>query len=299
MTTEKINFPNGSGLISRWQTDQIKISHASTFFQAPTSFPASKSDENVRLHFGLQGNYDFSHRQLRKKYVGVGGRHNLMFSKGFDILVETKSEKIETFGVEFPKELFINISEKANDQLKIFCDAVLNGESVLLSPNWQTVSLEMRQVILEIRNSRYVGSMQELFLFSKSLELLVLSAESHFHHENEASQFIKTPADREKINAAYEIISQQIQSPPNLTTLAKLVGINEYKLKRGFKETFNTTVYGYIRQRRLELAAKYLRDTQKTAAEISTILGYSSPQHFNTAFKNFFGRTPADIRKNP
>jgi AraC family transcriptional regulator, transcriptional activator of the genes for pyochelin and ferripyochelin receptors len=75
------------------------------------------------------------------------------------------------------------------------------------------------------------------------------------------------------------------------------VGLNEYKLKRGFKEMFNTTVFGYLTEQRLQLAHQFLRDTQKTAAEISSDLGYATPQHFNNAFKKKFGVTPYSVRK--
>jgi AraC-like DNA-binding protein len=78
-----------------------------------------------------------------------------------------------------------------------------------------------------------------------------------------------------------------------------MVGLNEYKLKRGFKETFNTTVFGYLADQRLNLAQQYLRDTDKTAAEISAELGYCTPQHFNNAFKRKFGFTPYSVRNNP
>jgi AraC family transcriptional regulator, transcriptional activator of the genes for pyochelin and ferripyochelin receptors len=62
---------------------------------------------------------------------------------------------------------------------------------------------------------------------------------------------------------------------------------------------FNHTVFGYLIEQRLLLARQYLRDTLKTAHEISSELGYATPQHFNNAFKKRFGITPALIRNNP
>ncbi len=116
---------------------------------------------------------------------------------------------------------------------------------------------------------------------------------------NKKQEFIKTPADKEKIIAVRDLINQRLDDPPNLSEIARSVGLNEYKLKRGFKEIFNTTVFGYLTEQRLLLAQQYLKDTQKTAAEISFELGYSTPQHFNNVFKKRFGLTPDSIRKNP
>jgi AraC-like DNA-binding protein len=39
-----------------------------------------------------------------------------------------------------------------------------------------------------------------------------------------------------------------------LVELAKITGLNEYKLKRGFKEVFNQTAFSYLSDLRLELA---------------------------------------------
>jgi AraC-like DNA-binding protein len=62
---------------------------------------------------------------------------------------------------------------------------------------------------------------------------------------------------------------------------------------------FGTTVFGYLHGERMELAKRYLLDTDKTAREIAFELGFSSPQHFNTAFKKAFQITPKNIRKTP
>jgi AraC-like DNA-binding protein len=41
--------------------------------------------------------------------------------------------------------------------------------------------------------------------------------------------------------------------------------INEYKLKRGFKELFGTTVFGFIHRHRMSTAKRLLPGTDKTA----------------------------------
>jgi len=116
---------------------------------------------------------------------------------------------------------------------------------------------------------------------------------------NRRQEFVRTPGDKEKIIAVRDLINERLGDPPSLSQIARTVGINEYKLKRGFKEIFNTTVFGYLTEQRLLLAYQYLMDTRKTAAEISFELGYSTPQHFNNVFKKRFGLTPDSIRKNP
>jgi AraC family transcriptional regulator, transcriptional activator of the genes for pyochelin and ferripyochelin receptors len=283
-----------------WEFDGIRMGHALSKFHALTSFSASSPNtEMVRLHIGLRGNYSFHHRQLDKDFHLIGGHHNILYSKDFDMTVENRTLELETFGVQFPRETFLRFTQNANDLLKRFAERVINGESVVLSDQWGAVDPSMQQVIGQVIHHRYTGDLQQLFLLSKSIEILVLCAESCHRAASKKEVFIKNAADKEKIIAARDLVNERVDSPPSLSEIAKIVGLNEYKLKRGFKETFQTTVFGYLTEQRLLLARRYLLDTDKTAAEIAAELGYSTPQHFNNAFKKHFGSTPDSVRKNP
>ncbi|MTI30281.1 helix-turn-helix domain-containing protein, partial [Xanthovirga aplysinae] len=111
--------------------------------------------------------------------------------------------------------------------------------------------------------------------------------------------FIKTTTDKNKLFEAKEILSQSIENPPTLRELSKLIQLNEYKLKKGFKELFGTTVFGYIHKIRMNIAKNLLLESDKSAKEIAFETGYSSPQHFSKAFKKEFGVAPKSIRHYP
>ncbi|MBS1661731.1 MAG: helix-turn-helix transcriptional regulator [Bacteroidetes bacterium] len=280
-----------------WEFDGIRMGHAISKFHELTSFNAtSPNTDLVRLHIGLKGNYSFHYQQLDTDFHLIGGHHNIMYSKDFDMTVENHTLELETFGVSFPKETFLGFTQNANDLLKSFGEHIVNGKSILLSDQWGAVDPQIQQVIYQIINNKYNGDLQRLFLLSKSIELLVLCAESALLTLNKSPETIKTKEDKEKIIAVRDLINDRLSDPPSLTQIARTVGLNEYKLKRGFKETFNTTVFGYLTEQRLLLAQQYLLDTQKTAAEISFELGYSTPQHFNNVFKKRFGQTPDSVR---
>ena len=292
-------FENGiiSGLI--WNVDGIKVGHSVSKFTEYFKFPSSNQNDVVRMHFGLKGNYSFFYKQLDKTFDLIGGHHNIMYSSEFDMEVQNKTLELETFGVQFPKDVFIRFTENASDSLKRFSEDIINGKSTVLSANWGTIDSPIQQVIQQIVHCKYTDDLKKLFLLSKSIELLVLCADSCNNSDQKKESYIKTNTDKEKIIAARDLINVRINCPPNLSEIAKSVGLNEYKLKRGFKETFNNTVFGYLTEQRLQLAHKYLLDTEKTAAEISSNLGYATPQHFNNAFKKKFGITPYLVRNNP
>jgi AraC family transcriptional regulator, transcriptional activator of the genes for pyochelin and ferripyochelin receptors len=283
-----------------WDFDDIRMGHAISKFHRHTRFSSPGSQKDViRVHFGMRGNYSFTYQQLNKTFDLIGGHHNMMYSKEFNMIVENRTLELETFGIQFPRELFIRFTENADDLLKRFSENIILGNNVILAEDWGVIHSGISQVIDQIIHCQYRGDLKKLFLLSKSIELLVLSAEACQSGTSKKDLFIKNKSDKEKIIAVRDLIHERIHCPPNLSEIAKAVGLNEYKLKRGFKETFNNTVFGYLADQRLQLAHRYLKDTQKTAAEIAFDLGYTTPQHFNNAFKKKFGFTPFSVRNNP
>jgi AraC family transcriptional regulator, transcriptional activator of the genes for pyochelin and ferripyochelin receptors len=299
-TRQHVELEQGTRDTVNWEFDGIRMGHALTRFNDFCSFRSSSPiSDRVRLHIGLRGNYSFRHDQLDTHFDLIGGHHNILYSDPFDMVIHNRTLELETFGVQFPRELFLQFTQQASDLLKQFSENMASGRNTILSDRWGPLNPSIQMVIHQILNHSYRGDLQKLFLLSKSIELLVLCVESCQSENGKSSRYIKNKPDQEKILAVRDLINGRVDCPPSLSEVAKLVGMNEYKLKRGFKETFHTTIFGYLIEQRLLLARQYLLDTNKTAAEISFDLGYSTPQHFNNAFKKRFGTTPDFIRKNP
>ncbi len=280
-----------------WQLDEILISHTIIDYKSFGRNQFKNETESVRLHFGLKGDYNFNYRQLKDSFQLSGHHNNIMYSNGLDIEVENKSKIIETFGVNFTTESFIEIAKNGNEILKRFADKVVNKQDCILSNQWKTNNFKIQQVIKEILNCPYQQELRNLFLLSKSIELLVLQTD--LYDPKKETTFIKKAIDKRRIIEAKEILISKIENPPTIIELSKLIGINEYKLKKGFKELFGTTIFGYIHENRMHLAKKLLLETDKPGKEIAYEIGYSSPQHFSTAFKKEYGITPNTIRENP
>ena len=296
---EILEFEHGRAAVSRWKMDGIAMDYVYSEFTKNIVFPAGRDDEKVRLHFGLRGNCNVFHQQLGQRFESIGMQHNFMYSKGFDIEVHNKSMVVETFGIQFDKSIFLQYTQNATDPLKRFAEAIVSGKSSLFSPAWPSVDMPIKKVITQIMHSKYEGEIQKLFLLSKSIELLVLAAEAHLNPMPQQDLFVKLHADKDRLTLAKELIDSRLHQPPSLNEICAIIGINEYKLKRGFKEMFGHTVFGYMTDQRLNLALNTIRDSQQSIAEIAFELGYATPQHFNNAFKKKFGRTPFLIRKNP
>lgn len=95
-----------------------------------------------------------------------------------------------------------------------------------------------------------------------------------------------------RVRLAAEFIERDLAEPPSLNALAAQVGLSESTLKRGFHEIFGTTVFGYVRARRMEQARRLLESGTATVLEAATLVGYSNPSNFAAAFRHQFGVNP-------
>ncbi|GAB4341955.1 MAG: hypothetical protein OHK0047_33800 [Leptolyngbyaceae cyanobacterium] len=103
-------------------------------------------------------------------------------------------------------------------------------------------------------------------------------------------------SDLERLYQAQAILRQDLENPPSLLELAKQVGLNDYKLKSGFRQIFGTTVFGYLHQQRMQRAYELLTSSDLKVTEVASQVGYTSLSAFSTAFKKSFGISPSHCR---
>ena len=78
--------------------------------------------------------------------------------------------------------------------------------------------------------------------------------------------------------------------------VTQLSGYSYSMFSRLFSILTETTLSEYLRSRRLTEAAVILRDTDEKIIDVALKFGYESSDSFGTAFKNFHGFTPSEVR---
>ncbi|MEH1844260.1 MAG: AraC family transcriptional regulator [Nostoc sp.] len=156
----------------------------------------------------------------------------------------------------------------------------------------------MQLVLKQILQCPFLETLRQMYLEAKVLELLVLQIAQWGENHQVLQRSLHFRADEiECLHHAKAILNQTLDNPPSLLNLAKEIGLNDFKLKRGFREVFGTTVLGYVQFLRLEQAQQLLRGTNLTVAEIASQVGYESTSHFGYLFKRQFGITPREYRQ--
>jgi len=102
--------------------------------------------------------------------------------------------------------------------------------------------------------------------------------------------------DMVAIRQAKTIIDENFDKHITIPPLARQVGINEAKLKEGFRELYGHPIHTYLLQLRLEKAKQLLLNTSMPVTDITYHIGYSHVTHFTTLFKKEVGMTPTEFR---
>ncbi len=98
----------------------------------------------------------------------------------------------------------------------------------------------------------------------------------------------------ERIERARNVLCEQLHKPLTVDYLATTVGMNEHKLKEGFRYLFDTTPARMLLDLRMRKAMTLLESGQQVA-QAAWQVGYKYPNNFTVAFTRYFGRAPKSI----
>ncbi|MCG3696182.1 helix-turn-helix domain-containing protein [Aliarcobacter butzleri] len=200
----------------------------------------------------------------------------------------------------FSKGLAISIKsnflEKQLSSYSDLFDQIKNSTFIHKVDNIKNIKLAN-----ELFNSPFTNELHNIYLQSKVLEII-------YNQIKEFEKcFCKKECNCEKIKLSNEDIQALYKARdivllthdfPDLSTLARKVAINEFKLKFGFKKLFNTTVGQMILEHKMIHAKQLLETSEFSIAEIANFVGYKYQQSFSNAFFQFFGLRPKDVMKS-
>jgi AraC-like DNA-binding protein len=295
---EQLQLPDkiGKGHIQNWHLREGLELYTETYqCQEDTVFESSVQHSFLKLGFCISG----AVHGLEPDFVMDSGQ-SLLLTRSTDIKARTAiaaKQPICVVEVVIPPQLLSTMI--AQDILPPELQQVLTGFAPGLYAKAGTITPPMAIALHQILNCPYQGFTKQLYLESKALELITLQFADFGNSKPET----KTPhcLGSEDINCIYKarsILIQQIDQPPSLLSLARQVGLNDYKLKLGFRQVFGTTVFGYLHQYRMEQARQLLETSKLKLEIISQAVGYASLSSFHRAFKKQFGINPGAYRAN-
>jgi len=99
------------------------------------------------------------------------------------------------------------------------------------------------------------------------------------------------------IGRAIWFIESHFKSDISLDEIAETAALSRFHLSRVFGMTTGHSISSYIRSRRLSEAALALTDGSSSILQVALDAGYGSHEAFTRAFREQFGMTPENLRK--
>lgn len=249
----------------------------------------------VALQIGLRGTALTRIEGLDEPLRNYGGYAALVFTPPgpFEVALEEGTTN-ETFRVNFTPSYLAELAERYPSLPGDMLAAVTSNQPRLMGSGDRPMG-PLRQLVDladDVMASDAYGALRWPFLESKIIELLV----RYLGVAAAPRRASMRPRDVDLMIEARDRLLACLANPPTIPELARILGTNEFRLKRDFKALFGQPVHAFVIERRLERARTLLVETDRPIKEIADEAGFAHLSHFGAAFRKRYGVAPSRLR---
>ncbi len=139
------------------------------------------------------------------------------------------------------------------------------------------------------------GLARRAYLYSKAIEALGIGLDAVTRHVNGKPLKPLNGEELRRLNAAVALIERQYSTDWTIARLSREVGLNERRLKEGFRLAIGKSVHAYLRATRLDAAAALLASGSSVTDAAYTV-GFDNLSHFSKVFREEKGVLPSRYR---
>ncbi len=280
-----------------FKTDRFYVGFARSQAPAPLTVKVEEAEPHLEMNFTFSGGSAIHLHGHRKFELEIGGGQQALFVLP-DIKGELTLSSRDALGIHLSPAF---IRETFGDELPVlsgFTGDIDNGRPSILGNRSLPISAGMQARLNDLIRCPYTGILKKAYYEAKIVELLTLHIDLVQKSISPAAPAIRLSKDDiGKLYHARELLVQRMDDPCTIIDLSRMVGMNDYKLKLGFRQLFGTTVFAYFSDMRMIKAKNLLAEQDLTVAEVAYSVGYRNPQHFSSAFKRKFGVSPGQMKR--
>lgn len=218
---------------------------------------------------------------------------------GFNYLTFPKNEKLDINIIQIVRKHFLNKRttnvSTLNEQLyEVFVDTDHENRFA----NYGTLNLKMADLVKGLHKIRAKGMLRVLKIEARIYEILSLHIQQH--NQLLSGESIPDSLTKSELKIIRKLSNAIIKNPAKAYTVSQLSfksGLTKSKLQGGFKHLYKKTVIEYIRHVRLESARDLLKNSDLNISQIVYTIGFSSRSYFSKIFKEKYGITPNQFKK--
>ncbi len=293
--------PDFSGDITGIQIDKgLVLTLHDLEINSEVSFSSIATHELFKISFVLEGHYHIENDFIKNEEVKAGCCRGLFYRQKSVTRVKPSCNKILTIDISIRTALLrkhlhsITKDPAASKKIAVFLNSNENMvfKSQITAPVYQLLAS-----IKEVSDGSNL--IKRLNVNAKVFELLSeLANECGDILDTNTKPVLVNSLDMQKIIKAKEYLDEHMSDATTLRELARIVCLNEFKLKKGFKEYYNTTIHSYVVDQRLCASCKMLKERNCPISEIAFEVGYQCPSKYIHSFRKKYGVTPGKFRKS-
>ncbi|PTT03403.1 AraC family transcriptional regulator [Pedobacter sp. HMWF019] len=269
--------------------------HSTMQFNEHVKVISEVEGEAITSQFIFYGSSSSMEKNAPKNNRRTGSRHNIRYIPSLKGKYPMMPElEYKYFLLVMSKQYYFHLIDQHSLLHSEFVKEILKGKYSSFAAKDLSVTSEMKRVINDICECKRTGELKRLHTEAKILELLMLQLEQ-MHSGTEVDKYLIKQDDLKKIEHARDILDATYQYPPTIIELSKQVTLNEFKLKKGFKEYYGTTIYGYVTRLRMEEARRLILEERKSIGQVAAAVGFNHQSHLTEAFKRYFGILPSEV----
>lgn len=285
----------GQMAFRKYEGEGFTIWYSNYLIRHDTEIKGSADIPVLELHIQFANQFSIDWDSIGKTEL-LPHQFNLTYTPFVNNWAKFQAGKdCHTFDVHFTKKYLQQLAPSF-PMLSNFLEQVEKGQPANLSSIDHFLSPTMIILVNQLLNCSFKKDLAKFYIEAKVMELLI-TALDHVSGANILAPIKLSTYDIERLHEAREILLSDFENKISLLQLAHKVGINDFKLKKGFKFLFGTTVFDYQQSAKMERALTELKETNKPVEEIAYAVGYEFVSNFNVAFKKYFGFAPGYLRK--
>ncbi|MBE9582323.1 MAG: helix-turn-helix transcriptional regulator, partial [Proteobacteria bacterium] len=248
----------------------------------------------IGLNFALSGSIRNKIQYSSDDWIMDSGQSSLYYVPASNSSAEAAArEPILAVSIQMVPWFFDTLLARKTDRIPDDFGDIASGSQNGKYLYTDVITPLMQAVVHQILNCPYHGLTRQLYLEGKAYELIAYKLEQSLSNKKEYQKaFTLRPDDIECVHHARELVKRDIENPPRLLDLARAVGLSHPKLNFCFREIYGRTIFGYIRELRLNKAKSLLDEGKMNVTEVAYSVGYSGLSNFAKSFKGYFGTLP-------
>ncbi len=248
----------------------------------------------IAINYAFEGLVTAKISDKKLDYTFEKNQANMIFlpESEFEVTFR-KGNPVKIVKIYFDQKALLKYVGLFESTLPDLARCIASGTSFAKRKNKVMIQKE-REIIRDMIFCPFQGDVKTYFMEAKMIELW-----SYYAHSLDKESIISNgrklkDADYKKIRELRDFLDTSYAKKLTLSGLSKQFATNEFKIKTGFKELYNTSVFQYINDLKMD-EAKWLLLEGYSCSEVAGKLGYSYANYFSTRFKEKFGMSPREF----